>query len=214
MRLFYFILWFIWRACWSSGVFPGFFYWTVWIGIWSWLGNLWRWRAEKSFQERRPHGYPWELRFITYNSISPLMCIHVLATSLCLSATEDKPVRSGQEKFSTGLRSRPRFDWRRRLWGDAWLLFPTAVIAEKDHLCSSVDRTCTLLGRTFEEGNALASLWRFPVWFLNWSSLHLVFVLYTSLLQILLLRTQLSPGTSSCLKGVCFGNFPALLGWV
>ena len=41
--------------------------------------------------------------FITYNSFSPLIRIHVLATSLSLGATEDKPVRSGQVKFSTGL---------------------------------------------------------------------------------------------------------------
>ena len=48
MRLLDFTVWFIWRACWLSGVFPGSFYWTVWIGIWSWWGNLWRWGAEKA----------------------------------------------------------------------------------------------------------------------------------------------------------------------
>ena len=103
MRLLEFGVWIIWRACWSSGVFPGNFHWTVWIGISSWWGDLWMWGAEESFQERRPHGYPWELIFITYNSVSPLICIHVLATSSCLGATLDRPERSGQEKFSTGV---------------------------------------------------------------------------------------------------------------
>ena len=56
-----------------------------------------------SFQEKRPHGYPWELIFMTYISISPFICIHVLATSLCLGSFEDRLVRSGREKFSTGV---------------------------------------------------------------------------------------------------------------
>ena len=101
MRLLDFCVWFIWRACWSSGVVPGNFHWTVWIGIWSWWGDLWMWGAEESFQERRPYGYPWELIFITYNIISPLITIHVIATSLCLGANEERPVRSGHEDFST-----------------------------------------------------------------------------------------------------------------
>ena len=63
-----------------------------------------------SFQERRPRGYPRELFFIKYKSISPFICIHVLATSLCLGATEDRLVRFGQEKIPLGLRSRARFD--------------------------------------------------------------------------------------------------------
>ena len=105
MRLLDFGVWFIWRACWSSGVFPGIFHWTVWIGIWSWWGDLWMWDAEESFQEKRPHGYPWELISITYNIISPLICIHLIATSLCLGANEEKPVRSGYEEVSTGVES-------------------------------------------------------------------------------------------------------------
>ena len=105
MRLLDFGVWLIWRACWSSGVFPGNFHWTVWIGIWSWWGGLWMWGAEENFQERRPHGYPWELIFITYNIIFPLICIHVIATFLCLGANEERPVRSGHEKFSTGVES-------------------------------------------------------------------------------------------------------------
>ena len=105
MRLLYFSVQFIWRACWSSGVFPGIFHWTVWIGNWSLWGDLWRWGAEDSFQERRPHGYPWELSFITYKSISPFTCIHVTATSLCLGAHEERPMRSGLEEISTGVES-------------------------------------------------------------------------------------------------------------
>ena len=105
MRLLYFSVQFIWRACWSSGVFPGIFHWTVWIGNWSWWGDLWRWGAEDSFQEKWPHGYPWELFFITYKSISPSTCIHVTATSLCLGAHEERPMRSGLEEISTGVES-------------------------------------------------------------------------------------------------------------
>ena len=105
MRLLDFSVWFVWRACWSSGVFPGNFYWTVWIGIWIWCGNLWRWGVEESFQEGRPHGYPWELISITYNSISPFICIHVLATSLCIGANEERPMKSGLEEISTGVES-------------------------------------------------------------------------------------------------------------
>ena len=71
MRLLFFSVWFIWRACWSSGVFPVKIDWTIWIGILSWCGDLWMWGAEQSFQERRTHGYPWELIFITYKIISP-----------------------------------------------------------------------------------------------------------------------------------------------
>ena len=104
-RLLDFSVWFIWRACWSTGVFRGKFHCTAWIGNWSWWGDLWMWGAEESFQERRPHGYPWELIFITYNIISPLICIHVSAASLCLGANEDRPVSSGHEDFSTGVES-------------------------------------------------------------------------------------------------------------
>ena len=177
MRLLYFIVWFIWRACWSPGVFPGKFHWTVWIGIWNWWGDLWKWSAEENFQERQPHGYPWELFFVTYNSISPFICIHVLATSLCLGANEEKLWNFARRKPPLGLRARARFDWRRRLLGEVWLLFPKVVIAKKDPLCTSVDRSRTFLRRAFDEGNALASLWRFPIGFLVWSTLHLLFVL-------------------------------------
>ena len=214
MRLLDFGVWFIWRACSSSGVFPGNFYWTVWIGIWSWWGNLWRWGAEESFQERRPHGYLWELMFITYNSISPFICIHVLATSLCLGATEDRPVRSGQEKFSTGVEIETKIRLKKEIVRRRLAPLSDSRGCREGSLCSSVDRTCTLLGRNFDEGNAFASLWRFPVWFLIWSSMHPVFVLWTSLLQILLLRAQMSPGTSSCLTSVHLGHFCGLLGWL
>ena len=105
IRLLYFSVQFIWRASWSSRMFPGNFDWIVWIGIWSWWGNLWRWGAEESFQEKRPHGYSWELIFIRKNSISPFICIHVLATSWCLGAIEDKLVRSGHEKILSGVES-------------------------------------------------------------------------------------------------------------
>ena len=105
MRLLYFSVQFIWTACWSSGVLPGNFHWTVSIGNWSWWGDLWRWGAEDSFQERRPHGYLWELFFITYKSISAFTCIHVTATSLCLGANEERSMRSGHEEFSTGVES-------------------------------------------------------------------------------------------------------------
>ena len=37
------------------------------------------------------------------------------------------------------------------------------VIATKHPFCTSVDRSRILLGRDFDEGIALASLWRFPV---------------------------------------------------
>ena len=42
---------------------------------------------------------------MTYNIISPLICIHVIATSLCLGANEERPVRSGHEDFSPGVES-------------------------------------------------------------------------------------------------------------
>ena len=38
-------------------------------------------------------------------SLSPFMCIHVLATSLCLGVNEERPVRFVQEKISTGVES-------------------------------------------------------------------------------------------------------------
>ena len=87
-------------------VFPGHFLWTVSIGIWSWWDDLWRRGAEDSFQERRPHGYPWKLIFIPYNSIAPFTCIHVLATSLCLGANDGRFMRSGHEEISTGFESK------------------------------------------------------------------------------------------------------------
>ena len=43
--------------------------------------------------------------FVTYDSFSLFICIHVLATSLCLVANEDRPVRSGQENISAGVES-------------------------------------------------------------------------------------------------------------
>ena len=177
MRLLDFSVWIIWRACCSSGVLPGNFHWTVWIGIWSWWGDLWKWGAEESFQERRPHGYPWELIFFTYNSISPFICIHVLATSLCVGANEERPVRFGQEKFSTGVESESQIPLKKAIVRRRLAPLSKCRIAKKDPLCSSVDRSCALLGRAFDEVNALASLWSFPVWFLIWSSMHLVFVL-------------------------------------
>ena len=44
--------------------------------------------------------------FNTYNSTSPFICIHVLATSLCLGAYEGRLVRSGHEEISTGVESK------------------------------------------------------------------------------------------------------------
>ena len=177
MRLLAFGVWFIWRACWSSGVFPGNFHWTVWIGIWSWWGDLWMWGAEESFQERRPHGYPWELIFITYIIISPLICIHVIATSLCLRASEERPVRSAHEDFSSGVESESQIWLKKAIVRRRLTPLSKGVIAKKAPFCSSVDRSCVLLGRAFDECNALASLRRFPGWLLIWSSLQLVFVL-------------------------------------
>ena len=214
MRLLDFSVWIIWRTCWSSGVLPGNFHWTVWIGIWSWWGDLWKWGAEESFQERRPHGYPWELIFFTFNSISPFLCIHVLATSLCVGANEERPVRFGQEKFSTGVESESQIWLKKAIVRRRLAPLSKSRIAKKDPFCSSVDRSRTFLRRVFDEGNALVSWWRFPVWFLIWSSLHLVSVLWTSLLQILLLRAQMSPGTRSCLISVRLGSFRGLLGWL
>ena len=181
MGFLYFSVWFIWRACCSSGVFPGIFYWTSCIGIWSCWGDLsrWaRWGAEESCQVRRPHGFPWEMIFITYNSIPPFTCIQVLATSSCLSADDGRLVRSGHENFQQlGFRARAGFDRRRRLCGDVLFIFPRALIARKGPFCSSVDQSRTFLGLLFDVGIALASLWRFTVWFLIWCSLHNVFVL-------------------------------------
>ena len=214
MRLLDFSVWFNWRACRSSGVLPGDFHWTVWIGIWSWWGYLWKWGAEESFQERRHHGYPWELIFITYIIVSPLICIHVIATSLCLGANEERPVRSAHEDFSTGVESESQIWLKKAIVRRRLTPLSKCRIAKKDPLCSSVDRSRALVGRAFDEGNVLAFLWRFPVWFLIWSSMHLVFLFQTSLLQILLLRAQMSPGTSSCLISVCFSNFRELLGWL
>ena len=170
--------------------------------------------VRKSFQERRPHGYPWELFFITYKSISLFTCIHVTATSLCLGANEERPMRSGHEEFSTGVESDSQIWLKKAIVRRRLNRLSKCRIAKRDPLCTSVDRSRTLLWLAFNEGNALASFWRVPVWFFIWSSLHLVVVLSTSLLQILLLRAQMSPDTSSCLISVCFGNFRELLGWL
>ena len=177
MRLLDFGVWFIWRACCSSGVFSDSFNWTVWIGIWICWGDFWMWGAEESFQERRPHGYPWELNFITYIIISPLTCIHVIATSLCLGAKGERPVRSGHEDFSTGVKSESQIWLKRAIMRKRLAPLSKGCDYQENPLCSSVDRSCALLGRAFDEGSALASLWRFPGWLLIWSSLHLVFVL-------------------------------------
>ena len=79
------------------------------------VGSLWKWGAEEIFQERRPHGFPWELFFITYNIFSPLTCIYVIATSLCLGANGERPVRSGFEDFSTGVESESHIRLRKAI---------------------------------------------------------------------------------------------------
>ena len=150
MRLLGFGAWFIWRACWSSGVFPGNFYWTVWIGIWSWWGNLWRWGAEESFQERRPHGYPWELFFIWNFSISPLICIHVLATSFCQGSTEEGDC---EETFGSSFRQ-PRLPRRipfvpvligpAPCWGGNLMRVMLWLLCGDFQYDSSFDPQCTL----------------------------------------------------------------------
>ena len=139
--------------------------------------TFWKWGAEESFQERRPHGYPWELIFFTYNSISPFICIHVLAETLCVGANEERPVRFRQEKFSSGVESESQIRLKKAIVRRHLALLSKCRIAKKDPFCSRVDRSRALLGRGFDEGNVLASLWRFPVWFLIWSSMHLVFLL-------------------------------------
>ena len=177
MRLLDFTVWIIWRACWSSGVLPGNFHWTVWIGIWSWWGDLWKWGAEESFQEKRPHGYPWQLFFITYKSISQFIGIHVLATSFCLGTNEDRFVRSGHEEISEGFESGSQIRLKKAIVRRRLAPLFKCRIAKKDPLYSNVDQSRALLGRAFDEGKVFVSLWRFPVWFLIWSSMHLVFLL-------------------------------------
>ena len=46
MRFLYFSVRFIWRACWSSGIMPGKFHWTVWIGVGSWWGQPLKMRCQ------------------------------------------------------------------------------------------------------------------------------------------------------------------------
>ena len=69
------------------------------------VGRHLKMRCGDSFQEKRPHGYPWQVFFITYKSISQFTCIQVTATSLCLGANEERPMRSGHEEFLTGVES-------------------------------------------------------------------------------------------------------------
>ena len=213
MRLLDFSVWFIWRACWSSGVFSGKFHWTVWIGIWSWWGDFWKWGAEVSLQERRPHGYPWELFFITYKSISPFKCVHVLATSLCLGANEERPVRFGQEKVSTGIES------------ESQIRLKKAIV--RRHLAPLSK------GRDCKERSYLYQCWSEPhlleagFW---WGQCFGFFVEISSSVPHLIpiapcfrvidqftadpasTSTNVT-GTSSCLLSVCFHSFHELLCW-
>ena len=54
-------------------------------------------------------------------------------------------MRSGHEEFSTGVESESQIWLKKAIVGDVWLLFRKAVIDKKDPLCSSVDRSRTLL---------------------------------------------------------------------
>ena len=69
------------------------------------VGRPLKMRCRSELPGKRPHGYRRELFFVTYKSISPFISIHVLATSLCLGANEERPVRFGQENVSTVVES-------------------------------------------------------------------------------------------------------------
>ena len=55
--------------------------------------------------EKRPMPAECATIVTEYKSISLFTCIHVTATSLCLDANEERPMRSGHEQFSTGVES-------------------------------------------------------------------------------------------------------------
>ena len=72
-------------------------------------------------------------------------------------------MRFGQEKFSTGVESKSQIRLMKAIVRRRLAPLSKFRIAKKDPLCSRVDRRRALLGRPFDEGNALASLWRFLV---------------------------------------------------
>ena len=72
-------------------------------------------------------------------------------------------MRFGQEKFSSGVDSESQIRLKKVIVRRHLAPLSKCRIVKKDPLCSSVDRSRALLGRAFDEGNVLASLWRFPV---------------------------------------------------
>ena len=96
------------------------------------------------------------------------------------------------------LKMRRKGGFRERLiHGFFWLLVSITLIIVAPFSCFSVNRSRTLSEQLYDEVNVLVALWKFPVCFFNWSSLHSVFLLKTSLLQILRSLQINLPVTSS-----------------
>jgi len=74
-------------------------------------------------------------------------------------------MRSGHEEFSTGVESDSQIWLKKAIVRRRLNRLSKCRIAKRDPLCTSVDRSRTLLWLAFNEGNALASFWRVPVWF-------------------------------------------------
>ena len=161
----------------------------------------------------RPHGYPWELFFITYKSISPFICIHVLATSSCLAANEDRLGRSGRERIPIGVESESQIRLKKAIvWRRLAPLSKGCDCNERSSLYQCWSET-----HLFEAG----FWWEFcSGFFVEISNRvpHLILIApcFRVIGQFTADPASTSTnvtGTSSCLISACFDNFHELLGW-
>ena len=88
----------------------------------------------------------------------------MLLASVCLGAKEDRPVRSGHEIVPTGDESESQIQLKKAIVRRRLVPVSKDRVCQGRPLCSSFDPSLKLLGRAFDEGNTLASLWRFSVW--------------------------------------------------
>ena len=72
----------------------------------------------------------------------------------------------------------------RRLHGYSWMLVFVTYNIVSLFTWSNANRSRTVLEQVNDEFNVLVHLWKFPVCFLIWTSLHRVFILKTTMLQL------------------------------